>query len=98
MCAPVAVRPALLREALGDVLRDARLDRGMTLRQVSARATVSLGYLSEVERGHKEASSELLAAICEALDVELSDVLQAVAGRLAPVASVTPLRPTAAAA
>jgi|SRR6187200_1396286 transcriptional regulator with XRE-family HTH domain len=65
----------LLREVIGDVLRRARIDQGRTLREVSDAARVSLGYLSEVERGRKEASSELLAAICEALDIALSDVL-----------------------
>ena len=67
--------PSLLREVLGDVLRDARINQGRTLRQVSDAARVSLGYLSEVERGRKEASSELLSAICDALDVPLSQLL-----------------------
>ncbi|BBX44188.1 transcriptional regulator ClgR [Mycobacterium cookii] len=67
--------PALLREVLGDVLRRARITQGRTLRQVSDTARVSLGYLSEVERGRKEASSELLSAICHALDVPLSQLL-----------------------
>jgi transcriptional regulator with XRE-family HTH domain len=66
---------ALLREVIGDVLRRARTDQGRTLREVSDTARVSLGYLSEVERGRKEASSELLSAICGALDVPLSRVL-----------------------
>ena len=66
---------SLLREVLGDVLRDARINQGRTLRQVSDAARVSLGYLSEVERGRKEASSELLSAICDALDVPLSQLL-----------------------
>lgn len=74
----------ILRRLLGEVLRDHRVAQGRTLRQVSAVARVSLGYLSEVERGHKEASSELLAAICSALDIPLSrlllDVSDAVAG------------------
>lgn len=65
----------LLREELGDVLRGARTAQGRTLRDVSAGASVSLGYLSEVERGEKEASSELLASICAALDLPLSAVL-----------------------
>lgn len=65
----------LLRNALGETLRHARMDQSRTLRDVSAVANVSLGYLSEVERGRKEASSELLAAICEALDLQVSDVL-----------------------
>ncbi|MBP1820832.1 helix-turn-helix transcriptional regulator [Mycobacterium sp. OAE908] len=66
---------ALLREVIGDVLRRARTDQGRTLREVSDTARVSLGYLSEVERGRKEASSELLSAICGALDIPLSRVL-----------------------
>ncbi|MEV0669769.1 transcriptional regulator ClgR [Mycobacterium sp. NPDC050441] len=66
---------ALLREVIGDVLRHARTEQGRTLREVSDSARVSLGYLSEVERGRKEASSELLSAICDALDVPLSRVL-----------------------
>ncbi|SEH84297.1 Transcriptional regulator, contains XRE-family HTH domain [Mycolicibacterium rutilum] len=66
---------ALLREVIGDVLRRARVDQGRTLREVSDTARVSLGYLSEVERGRKEASSELLSAICGALDIPLSRVL-----------------------
>ena len=53
-----------LRQAIGEVLRDVRQRHGRTLREVSQRARVSLGYLSEVERGQKEASSELLAWIC----------------------------------
>ena len=65
----------LLREAIGDVLRRARTSQGRTLREVSDSARVSLGYLSEVERGRKEASSELLSPICTALDVPMSRVL-----------------------
>ena len=68
----------LLRRVLGDTLRGRRLRQRRTLREVSGAARVSLGYLSEVERGQKEASSELLASICEALDVKLSDVLSEV--------------------
>ena len=66
---------ALLREVIGDVLRRVRMRQGRTLREVSDDARVSLGYLSEVERGRKEASSELLSAICGALEVPLSRVL-----------------------
>src|SRR3984885_3558547 len=68
----------LLRHLLGDVLRRLRQRQGRTLREVSASARVSLGYLSEVERGQKEASSELLSAICTALDTPLSHVLREV--------------------
>lgn len=65
----------LLREAIGDTLRRTRTSQERTLREVSSSAQVSLGYLSEVERGRKEASSELLAAICRALDVPVSELL-----------------------
>src|SRR5688572_5130042 len=65
----------LLRTQLGNTLRGHRQSQRRTLRDVSGRARVSLGYLSEVERGQKEASSELLASICDALDVELADLL-----------------------
>jgi transcriptional regulator with XRE-family HTH domain len=65
----------LLRTQLGNSLRSHRLRQRRTLRDVSGAARVSLGYLSEVERGQKEASSELLASICDALDVELADLL-----------------------
>ncbi|ATA28118.1 hypothetical protein MLM_1480 [Mycobacterium lepraemurium] len=64
--------PPLVREVIGDVLREARTTQGRTLREVSDSARVSLGYLSEVERCRKEPSSELLNAICDALDVPLS--------------------------
>ncbi len=73
----------LFRRLLGDVLRDQRMQRGMTLREVSAEARVSLGYISEIERGQKEASSELLASLCSALDVPLSDVLRDVSDAVA---------------
>ncbi len=66
----------VLRTLLGETLRAIRLRQNRTLREVSTGARVSLGYLSEVERGQKEASSELLASICQALDVRLSDVLR----------------------
>jgi transcriptional regulator with XRE-family HTH domain len=72
----------LVRRLLGDVLRRRRLAQGRTLREVSASARVSLGYLSEVERGQKEASSELLASICQALDIPLSAVLREVSDEL----------------
>jgi transcriptional regulator with XRE-family HTH domain len=73
----------LLRHLLGDVLRRLRQRQGRTLREVSAAARVSLGYLSEVERGQKEASSELLAAICTALNTPLSHVLSEVSDSFA---------------
>jgi transcriptional regulator with XRE-family HTH domain len=73
----------LLRHLLGDALRRLRLRQGRTLREVSATARVSLGYLSEVERGQKEASSELLASICDALGAPLSQVLREVSDNFA---------------
>jgi len=75
----------LLREAIGDRLRHARTNQRRTLREVSRTARVSLGYLSEVERGRKEASSELLAAICEALELPLSELLHHVASDIGAV-------------
>jgi len=75
-------RPVLMREALGETLREARTTGNLTLREVSARALVSLGYLSEVERGRKEASSELLNSICAALGVPLPTVLRRVSERM----------------
>lgn len=85
------MRGVLMRDLLGQSLRERRVTSGLTLRDVSASARVSLGYLSEIERGQKEASSELLNAICTALDVPLSDMLRSVADRADGVASVTPL-------
>jgi len=73
----------LFRRSLGDILRSRRAELGLTLREVSGAARVSLGYISEIERGQKEASSELLASLCEALDVSLSDVLRDVADAVA---------------
>jgi XRE family transcriptional regulator, stress-response regulator len=85
----------LLREAIGGSLRRARTARRRTLRDVSRRARVSLGYLSEIERGRKEPSSELLAAICDALDVALPDVLteaaEFLAGEAVPVGLRQPI-------
>ena len=92
----------LLRTQLGNTLRGHRQRQRRTLRDVSGVARVSLGYLSEVERGQKEASSELLASICEALDLELADLLAEVSlelrsvrlGRRDPVSEVRPLAPS----
>ena len=83
----------LLRTQLGTTLRGHRLRQRRTLRDVSGAARVSLGYLSEVERGQKEASSELLASICDALEVELADLLAEVSLelRVAGGGSVRPL-------
>lgn len=79
---------ALLRREIGDVLRGMRQAQGRTLREVSSAAQVSLGYLSEVERGQKEASSELLSAICNALNVPLSVVLREVADQVSLIEAV----------
>ncbi len=73
---------AVLRQVVGETLRAVRLRQRRTLREVSSAARVSLGYLSEVERGQKEPSSELLAAICGALDVELSELFREVTDTL----------------
>ena len=81
----------LLRTQLGQTLRGHRLRQRRTLRDVSGAARVSLGYLSEVERGQKEASSELLASICAALDLPLSVVLNVVSEKMAMYERVTPL-------
>jgi transcriptional regulator with XRE-family HTH domain len=79
----------LFRRMLGDALRAQRMRRGMTLREVSAEARVSLGYISEIERGQKEASSELLASLCSALDLPLSVVLREVSDLVALEESLT---------
>ncbi len=81
----------ILRRVLGDELRRLRQDQGRTLRDVSTTARVSLGYLSEVERGQKEASSELLAAICSALDVSLSSVLRSASEEVQLLESIAQL-------
>ncbi|HYN94910.1 MAG TPA: helix-turn-helix transcriptional regulator [Pilimelia sp.] len=73
----------LLRRVIGDALRSRRQGQHRTLREVSTAANVSLGYLSEIERGQKEASSELLAAICEALGARLSELLREVSDTVA---------------
>ena len=65
----------LLRRLIGDVLRERRTGAGRTLREVAAEARVSVAYLSEIERGRKEASSEVLAAVCRALGMALVDLL-----------------------
>ena len=69
----------LWRQLLGQELRAVRTHQGRSLRDVSAHANVALGYLSELERGHKEVSSELLASICAALNVGVSEILHNVA-------------------
>jgi transcriptional regulator with XRE-family HTH domain len=86
---------AMFRRLLGDVLRERRLEQGLTLRQVSAEARVSLGYISEIERGQKEASSELLASLCSALDTPLSAVLRDVSVAVAVEEAATAPTPLA---
>jgi len=76
------MKPVLVRELIGESLREERVAQGKTLREISKGARVSLGYLSEVERGQKEASSELLASICGALDYPLSTVLSVVSEKM----------------
>ena len=75
----------LVRQEIGDVLRDFRLQKGRTLRQVASKASVALGYLSEVERGQKEASSEILASVAEALDTPISVIMHDVGDRIAVI-------------
>ena len=89
----------LMRHEIGDVLRDVRLQKGQTLRQVASRASVALGDLSEVERGQKEASSEILASVADALDTPISAILGEVSQRLAVLEGVAvPSRAISAAA
>jgi transcriptional regulator with XRE-family HTH domain len=91
----LTVKPVLVRELIGESLREERVSQGKTLREVSRKARVSLGYLSEVERGQKE------AAICAALDLPLSVVLNVVSEKMAVYEGVTALpsvRPMAQAA
>jgi transcriptional regulator with XRE-family HTH domain len=83
MLEPTVISPAgrdrrprpLLRTILGDVLRRTRREQGRTLADVARVARVSMPYLSEVERGRKEASSEVLAAICDSLGIDLAELL-----------------------
>lgn len=81
--AEIAPQSLLMRVVLGEVLREVRVNQSRTLREVSKVARVSLGYLSEVERGQKEASSELLAAICGALRIPLSELFRQVSDEIA---------------
>jgi transcriptional regulator with XRE-family HTH domain len=84
----------LVRQEIGDVLRDVRLQKGRTLRQVASKASVALGYLSEVERGQKEASSEILASVAEALDTPISVIMREVGDRLAVLEGLSPIPDT----
>lgn len=89
------MQTVLVREALGETLREIRTSQGRTLREVSVAARVSLGYLSEVERGQKEASSELVLSICQALEISQAVVLHKVADKL-DWGEDAPLTPVAA--
>ena len=88
--APVAIakRPILLRHVIGEQLRRLRNEQNRTLREVSRAAQVSLGYLSEVERGQKEVSSEILASVADALEVPLSVVMREVPDRVAALEGI----------
>ena len=77
------MKTILIRKVMGETLRELRMCAGMTLREVSMASMVSLGYLSEIERGHKEASSEVLFSIARALDVSLSELMIAISTKLA---------------
>ena len=90
--------PIVMRRVIGLRLRSLRQGQGRTLREVSGEARVSLGYLSEVERGQKEASSELLAAICGALEVPLSSLLRQVSDEIALAEGAAAPEPVVAAA
>jgi len=78
----------LIRQEIGDVLRDFRQRQNQTLRQVASRANVALGYLSEIERGQKEASSEILGSLAEALGTPVSVILREVADRMAMIEGI----------
>jgi transcriptional regulator with XRE-family HTH domain len=87
----------LLRHAIGHVLRRLRLEQGKTLRQLAQASRVSLPYLSEIERGRKEASSEILATVCRMLDISLGELLDDVSrelalGEVAAVLEITSMR------
>ncbi|MBG6239842.1 transcriptional regulator with XRE-family HTH domain [Mycetocola sp. CAN_C7] len=84
----------LVRQEIGDVLRDFRLQKGRTLRQVASKASVALGYLSEVERGQKEASSEILASVADALETPISVIMREVGDRLAVLEGIEPIPDT----
>lgn len=87
---------SLLRDHIGAALRRARIEQGQTLRQLSRRSSVSLGYLSEIERGQKEASSELLASICGALTLSIPNLLLEVSRSMQSQMSNTSPRPALA--
>ncbi|HEY4153470.1 MAG TPA: helix-turn-helix transcriptional regulator [Pseudolysinimonas sp.] len=88
----------LLRNVIGAALRRIRQDEGRTLREVALTANISMPYLSEIERGRKEPSSEILAGICAALGLTLVDLLNEVSAEAlvvdltSQVSSITSLR------
>jgi transcriptional regulator with XRE-family HTH domain len=84
----------LLRDAIGFVLRRLRLEQGKTLRELADGASVSLPYLSEIERGRKEASSEILGAICQVLDITEQQLLLEVANQYEQSRAVVRIRPS----
>jgi transcriptional regulator with XRE-family HTH domain len=71
------------RDILGEVLKEYRLEKGMTLRDLSEKSSVALGYVSELERGHKEASSEILGNLSYGLDIPLYQIIIEAGYRLA---------------
>ncbi|MDF1487951.1 helix-turn-helix domain-containing protein [Tessaracoccus caeni] len=83
------MKTILIRKVMGQTLRETRVAAGMTLREVSMCSMVSLGYLSEIERGHKEASSEVLFAIASALNVSLSDLMAKISVKIAELESLS---------
>ena len=82
-----APKEPLWRDLVGDVLRRERLAQERTLKDVADAARISMPYLSEVERGRKEASSEVLAAAAHALGLGLGDLLSLAQGELIRVTS-----------
>lgn len=91
------MKTILIRKVMGETLRELRVNAGMTLREVSMASMVSLGYLSEIERGHKEASSEVVFSIAQALDVSLSDLMITISTKLAALESARQTRLVSAA-
>ncbi|MGI9607872.1 MAG: helix-turn-helix domain-containing protein [Acidimicrobiales bacterium] len=73
-----------VRDAMGEVLREERMRQDRTLADVAEQAAVSLPYLSEIERGRKDVSSDLLEAVCDSLEIEVATVLEEAATRLRP--------------
>ena len=91
------MKSTLLREVLGESLREQRFAQGRTLREVSSAARVSICYLSEVDRGQKEASSELILAICTALNLPQSDLMRIISDKMLKNEGTTEHRITVAA-